>query len=187
MANGQTSESDRSWETRQLRRRTQRANVCLHADPSLLSSASLRRQECDAQARPLPAYRDRCAAQGFRAAHGFVAAQGLAAAQGLVAEHGLIAAQGFVAPQGFPAMSAVDDAAGWQGLWPAAAGFAATAVPPRTTIVPSAMTAFRSDWHFSMSIDSTSLYWCNVNIQKYRGPTCGSEMPKPHQFDSSTL
>ncbi len=71
------------------------------------------------------------AAQGLQ---GFDAAQGLresVAAEGL---YGVVAAQGF-------ALQGEDTAAGWHGLWPAAAGLA-EATPPTATAVPSAITVF---------------------------------------------
>ncbi len=112
-----------------------------------------------AQAKPLPTYQDRRAAQGFWAAQGFRAAHGFVAAQGLVGAQGLFAAQGFVALQGSPEFVVVDGAAGWQGLWKAAAGFAVTAVPPKTAMVPSAIMAFRIDKYLSVSMDVTSFLW----------------------------
>ena len=106
--------------------------------------------------RTMPAYRDGRALQGLGAAYVFVAEQGLTAAHGLLAPHGFVAAQGFAAPQGSPAMVAVDTADGWHGLWLAAAVFAEATAPPKTAIVPSAITALRSDLRFSDNMDLTS-------------------------------
>ena len=90
------------------------------------------------------------------AEQGLTAAHGLAAAQGLLAPHGFVAAQGFAAPQGSPAMVAADSAAGWHGLWLAVAVFAEATAPPKTAIVPSAITALRSDLRFSVTMGLTS-------------------------------
>ncbi len=58
--------------------------------------------------------------------------------------------QGFVAEQGFSAM------AGWHGLSPAAAGFAETAMLPKATAAPSAISVFLRETRFKFIIDLTS-------------------------------
>ncbi len=78
------------------------------------------------------------------------------AAQGLLAAHGLLAAQGFVTEQGFPALDAEERVAGWHGLCPAATGFAETAMLPKATAAPSAISVFLKETRLKVNIDLTS-------------------------------
>ncbi len=119
------------------------------------------------------------AEQGLAARHGLLAAQGLAAVRGALAE------QGFHAERELPAPQGDETAAGWQGLWPAAAGFPATAVAVTASTAPRAVRDLLRNARLVVDIglDLSSRCFKSTDVR----PSPKFEMPMMYGFDSEKL